>query len=473
MNRVKFLETVPFILLIAACSISVGCDEGPGEEVKTIDNNGHGIIGGEESKWAEEWRGVVGLGFPGMSMCSGTLIDPRVVLSAGHCVSGSGFDMSAFPNLLSIIGGAKAGRTLGRAKKIVVHPSWSGDVEAEATDLSLILLQNPVADDIPWYKFRDFPMPEVGSSAFLVGYGDDGTGSSGTQMMGDTTILEVTPGLIQIGGAGMATTCPGDSGGPVFIKQNDQWTLIGVNSFGAGTVCDPEVGMYSVNTLSACHWLNKTMIDLVGHDLGLEQCTLCQAEPACIWGHGCGPDLPDCPYGTECVKPKEFSSGGYGYCAAPCCELGSADEELCYDVSEGEEKCDIRGDNGQAFCVTYCDDDSDCPKSTMCENRPFSDVKICIATKDSAADGIDTDTMDCPEPEPEEDAGAEESTDAGADADADADADTDTDADVDNGSDAGEDDNEATGGCGCRLTGIPATVRVNTFGSLFLLAVIP
>ncbi len=422
---------------------------------------GRGIIGGEETGWEEEWRGVVGLGVFGAAMCSGTLIDPEVVLSAGHCVSGGGyFDLAAMPNMLSILGGAKAGRTLARGKKIVKHPSWTGDITAGGTDLSMILLNKKVTE-VPHYNLRDFPMPVIGDQAFLVGYGDNGENSSGIQRKGFTTILELPPGLIAIGAGegGTANTCPGDSGGPVFTMQDGEWRVVGVNSFGAGTVCEPDFNMYSVNTLSACHWLNKTMIEFTGHDLGLEGCSLCDIGPTCGWGRGCGPGMPECAPGTTCVKPDGYSKNDYGYCAAPCCESGEADEERCFDVAGGEEKCDILGANGESYCVVYCEDDSDCPDSTICDNQPFGDTYICIASTETSAIEIDTDSdTECEEPEQN----PEPEADAGADTDVDADAGPDVDTDTD----AGEDDEAGSAGCGCRVTGSDATTKKTSLFAL-------
>lgn len=428
--------TLKLSLLLMALS-SIGCDGELPEANAVGDARPSNIIGGEETLGEEPWRGVIGLGFVmgnrKFTMCSGTLIHPRVVLTAGHCVKGQmGFDLSNAPGMLSIFAGANAETELSRAKKISVHPNWSGEISDESTDLALILLAKEV-NDVPYYPMRDFPFPAIGDDAFLVGYGDDGQGESGVQRKGNTKITDLPTGLLQI--LGESNTCPGDSGGPVFTRQNDQWVVSGVNSFGVGDVCNLDVGMYAVNVLTACHWLNKVMLEMVGKDLGLELCRLCEVNSACDWGRGCGPGLPDCPQGSTCVKPENFSTGGYGYCAAPCCELGEDEADSCFDVAGGQEHCGIGEADGTNYCVISCENSEDCPTATECKQRPFEAEKICIATP-ASVEGIEIDTSQdiCEEPEPTDDAGLPaDNEDAGDDV-------------------GGE---SQTSGCGCQLAKKP------------------
>ncbi len=438
------MRLITLCLLFMACAVLVGCDD-DAEDGATLEAWDEGrvdsVAGGEPTKWAEEWRGVVGLGAAGMTMCTGTLIDPQVVLTAGHCVKyGGPFDLSAMPNLLSIVGGAEAGRTLARGQKIVIHPTWEGSLDQGATDLALIKLNKQVTE-VPHYRLRDFPLPQAGDPAFLVGYGSTESGGGGTQYMGDTALLSVTPNLLETGGPGTANSCPGDSGGPVFTKQNDEWVLNGVVSFGPGTECTAELNSYSVNTLSSCHWLNKKMIDLVGHDLGLESCSLCDLSPVGIWGRGCGPDLPSCPLGTTCMKPPDFSDGQYGFCSAPCCDVSEDDKENCFDVAGGDESCGLRSASGENFCVIHCEDDSDCPNFTVCKQKPFEEERICIATADTGGGEFDTDTDTLYYPD---------DTDSSSDADTDGDSDTGGDSGTEESGDEDAGEGDDTAGCGCR-----------------------
>jgi hypothetical protein len=187
--------------------------------------------------------------------------------------------------------------------------------------------------------------------------------------MGDTSLLEVTPYYFEIGGK--TNTCSGDSGGPLYTMQNDEWVLAGVTSFGAAD-CPAESQGFSVNLLSYCDWLNNTMTDLVKEDLGLKYCTSCDASPVSDWGGPCGAGYPCCPSGTKCRYPQDFSKDDLGFCAPSCCDV-------CSDISGGDESCAFQDDMGTSYCAIHCDEDGDCPTGTVCKNKPFESERICIA----------------------------------------------------------------------------------------------
>ncbi|MCP4677347.1 MAG: trypsin-like serine protease [Deltaproteobacteria bacterium] len=486
MTLIKKCRIVAVTYLLILGVTGAGC-EGEDTSLARIDLLedgtivGRGIIGGQPTNGAEETRGVVALVSGGM--CSGTLIDPEVVLTAGHCVKlsdGQGnYDYTTNPSGVRIVAGASAygGTTIARGETIVTHPTWTGTLAEDATDMALIKLNNTITNISP-FELRDFPMPEADDDAILVGYGQSGGGAwgggSGTQRIGNTTIWSVSTGFLETGGE--SNTCPGDSGGPVFTEQDGNWRVAGVNSFGAGTVCDKDVGMFAVNVLSACQWLNTTMIDMVGHDLGLEHCTVCKETPIAGWGQGCGDGVGDCPAGATCIKPEGFSVGGGGFCGAPCCDLGEKDADYCYDITSGDETCGVMEDDGRAHCIIHCDNDDDCLEGTKCKNKPFESEKICIAVgtggdadtdidadSDSDTDSdVDADTDSDADSDVDADSDGDTDSDVDADGDADSDVDTDSDGDADTDTDADADtaedggsglDELTTAGCGCHQTG--------------------
>ena len=382
--------TVCFTVSILISMWGTSCDEGFQDEMNLESSRAagpSGIIGGTPTG-GNNWKGVVSV-MAGGGMCSGTLIHPQVVLTAGHCVrvydamTGQYRDYTSRPGQVSIRSGANTFQSanLGRAKKIVPHPSWTGELSENSGDLSLILLQAPVnTSNFPVYKLRDFPAPVDGEKGLLVGYGATGSyAGSGTRRSGNTTLIGVASDVIETGNP--ANTCQGDSGGPLFTEQNGDWVVTGVTSFGNSSQCFNDYGSYSVNLTAYCTWVDKTMQELVGEGLGLDKCSQCSPKKASTWGAPCGDGYDPCPKNTKCRAPEGFSNGKIGYCAPDCCNIREADKGFCTNVADGDEICGFVDASGDRFCAIHCENNADCPDGTSCKNRPWESEKICIATE--------------------------------------------------------------------------------------------
>ncbi|MCU0662843.1 MAG: trypsin-like serine protease [Myxococcota bacterium] len=214
-----------------------------------------GIIGGAPT--GGSWDGVVAIQIGNFGYCTGTLIDPEVVLTAGHCVrlieQGFSYNFVSNPSGLIIRGGADGylSAILARGSQVIHHPDWTGDIQESQTDIAMIKLNKALAGRTV-HKLRDYPSPMKDDPGMLVGYGLSGSNpsSGGTQRAGDTTLLNVYFNLIETGDP--ANTCSGDSGGPLFTDQGGQWVLTGVTSFGTEKVCMASSDGYSVNPLAYC-----------------------------------------------------------------------------------------------------------------------------------------------------------------------------------------------------------------------------
>ena len=186
-------------------------------------------------------------------LCSGTIIAPRLVLTAGHCLEGTVSGIVGFgPDINSA--------TWVDITEFIPHPQWTA-----------ISGQHPYRNDLALVRIASQPdgiragqaapaaaaiqSADVGTlSMEFVGYGKTETGATGTKLHTTATLdyaclganectwwhsvwsyALISPGAI----CHLRTstgTCKGDSGGPALVMRNGQEYIAGVSSFG-DTAC--------------------------------------------------------------------------------------------------------------------------------------------------------------------------------------------------------------------------------------------
>lgn len=208
------------------------------------------IVGGEPTPECA-WPTAVGFGY-----CSGTLIHPRVVISAAHCVHE---DRASTVYL---------GPSIDRpAREVAVESCTSYEGFAgrfgEGTDWAFCILEEPVRDVPIIPPLMGCELEELraeDAKATLVGFGRDDEGSSGRKRAVEVPVRSVGGGEAELGGNGKAG-CFGDSGGPAFLQLDDgSWRLFGIVSYALGACGSAEhVSLVS----DAIPWLeSKTGLDL-------------------------------------------------------------------------------------------------------------------------------------------------------------------------------------------------------------------
>lgn len=286
----------PCLAIVASlCLFGLGCDA---PDATALDATPTQIVGGTETNY-ESWQSVVALvtlinGKPS-GICTGSLIHPQIVLTAGHCVklTGDGFftpsyDHTANPENLVVKFGPTVGPMGGKGEVLstvaeaIHHPTWTGDinevVQNGGADVALIRLATPVVD-MGTYCLREGDQPINDEKGIIVGYGLLGSNqvySAGTHRWGDTSLRQVTEATIEIGNP--TATCQGDSGGPLFTLVEDRWEITGVTSYG-GPTCLANRGAFSANTVSFFDWINEQVEQWTGDSLN--NCTLCGATELC------------------------------------------------------------------------------------------------------------------------------------------------------------------------------------------------
>jgi secreted trypsin-like serine protease len=169
-------------------------------------------------------RTVMVLGSRG-SVCTGTVLTPSVVITAGHCVSGSKEYAVAYRD--------GASPTLQAIRSVSVHPQFSRGARV-SVDMALVRLETPLPSRFSAVSMDDADADHaVGASKTIAGFGlarEGDEASAGTLRQASVTVLpKFYPRFLRLGTRdGSLAICKGDSGGPVFTDGFGGPVLVGV-----------------------------------------------------------------------------------------------------------------------------------------------------------------------------------------------------------------------------------------------------
>lgn len=318
-------------------------------------------------------------------LCTGTLIAPRVVLTAKHCVQNPGASGPNAPSAFIIGIGDNINRltqTFG-ATDVVTTPGVYTDRGGlggalVGVDVALITLASP-ASITPIPVHRGAATDLVGDTMRAVGFGQIPSGSAGVKYRTTTRVSGLMGGVIYTPPA----ICQGDSGGPLLTLDGE---VAGVASFGSGG-CGSGINGYNrvdlylemideaVRASGVCVGDGTEVCDGEDNDcddLFDEDCTpiggACAADDECVGTtcrdvlgtgslctQGCDPLRPmtGCPAGMYCAS----TSACEGFCAPG--EPGAApiDADCAVDTDCASLFCDDPGD-GRRRCLNPCRGDA-------------------------------------------------------------------------------------------------------------------
>lgn len=265
----------------------------PGDLVAPLDPQE--IVGGRTTT-PGDWDGVVAI-VAGGGLCTGTVVSPRLVLTAAHCLVDLG--EGAEDQIKVYYGSTLQAHAPVGVTQYGSHPKFCPGCKEDIYDYGYVVIDAdfevgggvilPLANEDEWEQAM---VP--GREVTLVGYGEDPEvggidAGIGVQRQVTTTIRRLTARGFEFYAGGMdQDSCKGDSGGPAFVNLGNGITrLVGITSRGSDPCGDG--GYYSAPYPALCWVRDETGIDLVG-----PTCAACDCiDTAPPGDDGCAVAEPD------------------------------------------------------------------------------------------------------------------------------------------------------------------------------------
>jgi V8-like Glu-specific endopeptidase len=184
----------------------------------------------------------------GKMRCSGVVIRPNVVLTAGHCLEGMYTENFRIVSHCSNIRNKHC--TLTKVKQKAFYPNYKRG-HGVWSDIGLLILEDDLKDIKP-AQIGTLDDIKRETPLISVGFGRRTDGKIGILYAGKNAIHDNNLYEIKTYIGGENGTCSGDSGSPTFVKTEEGLKLVGILS--RSTRVNAPCGGISVYTVPILYW---------------------------------------------------------------------------------------------------------------------------------------------------------------------------------------------------------------------------
>jgi hypothetical protein len=255
----RILSAILFIVYVSsACTqVEIKADE------KTTSTNK--IINGELEN---NESSTVSIKLNGNPHCTGTIIQPKVILTAGHCVAqvdnGQALEFMNMGRLTVHVLINQNITETANVTDVLMYPLWDGQGFTDGNDAALMYLDQALTPTPVPLDTVD-PTNRVGTVGKAVGFGvtdsnNPQSNAIGNKMSVGLKVLELTSGgkLLSLGSPDQIhrSQCFGDSGGPLFFQSAQGQVVSGITSYGDRN-CSIEA--FSTSVFHKLDWINQNI----------------------------------------------------------------------------------------------------------------------------------------------------------------------------------------------------------------------
>jgi hypothetical protein len=195
-----------------------------------------------------------------LTVGTGTVVSPHVVLTAGHVVTGNtGAVYRVFFGRNWRDGGSASDEWL-EVSDMHADPGFNSRISTSTRDVGVLILSSPAPMAPVLFNRRPADPSWVGALIRMVGYGvtsgaDISGASAGTRREAVATVTNLY--ALTFASSMGSTPCGGDSGGPAFMNLNGTQTLVGVVSNGDAACSGASFARVDASAALVDQWINE------------------------------------------------------------------------------------------------------------------------------------------------------------------------------------------------------------------------